>query len=183
MKTRTWLFVVFATMVFGMFAHSPEANAQTAADSYWWHYQLSQSQRDANILTRAQAYADNTYVGVSCKVWIQSLVVPPASKYVAHIPLNSPYYDWLWQWGADVEAVGTDCWNRELWPPGQIIQAQVRTVYGGLSPHTMIIVWATPYGATFIECNWRGDGQVRRRYADWATLKAQMVHYTLYRVK
>jgi hypothetical protein len=166
-----------------MLGFSPGAEAQTAADKYWWHTVLSQSQRDANILRVAQSFLDNYNAGVSCKVWVQTMVVPQASKYVAKIPLNDPYCEWRWQWGPDVEAVATDRWDGIPWPPGYIIQAQVRTSTGSTSPHTMIIQWASPYGAQFIECNWKGDSKVRRRYADWATLQRQIIHYTLYRVK
>ncbi len=179
MKCGTVFLVLVLTALGAM---TPRAQAQTAADAYWWHYRLSQSQRDAAVLRTAQSFADNAFVGMSCKVWVQQAVVYPGSFRVVWLPLNSGF-DWLWQWSADVETVAVDNWNSVNWPPGEIIQAQVRTVSGGLSPHTMIIVSANSAGVNVIECNWRNDGRVRRRYVSWADLQRQIVHYTLYRVK
>jgi hypothetical protein len=166
-----------------MFATGFKASAQTAADKYWWHATLTQFQRNANIVRVAQSFPDNTFVGQSCKVWVQSSVVPLASRYVAKIPLNDPYCEWRWQWGPDVEAVATDRWDGVDWWPGYIVQAQVRTTYGATSPHTMIVLASNRWSVTVIESNWRGDNTVRRRTVDWPTMQRQVIHYTLYRVK
>jgi hypothetical protein len=175
----------YAALVFfvGFFSLAESAVAQSIADKTWWHTRLTQAQRNDNIVRVAQSFPNGFNAGVSCKVWVQTMVVPQASKNVAKIPLNNSYCDWMWQWGPDVEAVATDRWDGVEWWPGMIIQCQVRTTSGGLSPHTMIVISSDRWGAGFIECNWKNDGVVRRRYADWVTLRQQMVHYTLYRVK
>jgi hypothetical protein len=129
----------------------------------------------------AQSFPDGTFTGVSCKVWIQQVVYQASAK-VVWLPTNSST-DWMWQWSFDVEALATDRWDGVDWPSGCIIQAQVRTATGGVLPHTFIIVSVDRFGATFIECNWKGDSRVRRRTESWLTLQRQIVHYTLYRVK
>lgn len=178
---RTTFAVLF--VLAGFFAMATPAGAQTSATRYWWHTSLSQTQRNANIVRAAQSYRDGYNAKASCKVWVQSMVVPKASKQVAQIPINSPYCDWMWVWGPDVEIVAQDRWDGVEWWPGYIIQCQVRTSTGGTSPHTMIVLSSDRNGARVIECNWKGDGIVRRRYADWPTLQRQILHYTLYRVK
>lgn len=162
----------------------PEASAQvpTYADQVWWHYRLTQAQRDANILRAALSVPDGTNVGVECKEWVRR-VVKSASHNVVTVPPTTATQWWVWQWNPDVEAVATDRWDGVPWPPGQILQAEVRTKTGGTVPHTMVVVSADRYRVTVIESNWNGDTIVRRRTALWPDFQRNVVHYTLYRVK
>lgn len=157
------------------------AQAQLCGEAIWWHDGLTQAQRDANILRVAQSYPDGKFVGVECKQWVRD-VVSIASKKSVVVPATSGY-EWIWWPSPDVEALFCDRWDGVPWPPGQILQAQVRAKSGGTLPHTMIVVSANAWGVTVIESNWQGDQKVRRRTCSWVDFKRSILHYTLYRVK
>lgn len=175
----------FATCAFVAMFFASGKFAQAQDYSFWWHNILTQTGRNASIVNETRKYWNCQYVDVECKPWVQN-VVWGASKKVVWLPQNDPYCDWRWVWSPNVEVVASDRWSSIPMAPGLIIQAQVKySRWPYTSPHTMIVTSANASSITVVEANYGAGNALRvnRRTISWAAFKANVLHYTLYRVK
>jgi hypothetical protein len=154
-------------------------NAHAQSNPFWWHSLLTQDGRNDRIVSFSNRWSNGSYGG-QCKVWVQN-VVSQCSSGIVWLPLNDPNCDWRWQWSADVSILSSD--RRIMLRPGHIIQAQIRTRTGALSPHTLIVTNKSGDFVSVVESNWRGDERIGRRTLSSAELWASLVHFTVYEVR
>jgi hypothetical protein len=160
-----------------------------AQSSFGWHAVLTQEGRNDAIVRTAFQYPTGSYVG-QCKVWVSN-VIRSASNGQCTLPLNDPYCMWRWNSRdgnySNVSAVCSDRFDSNaVFLPGQIIQAQVPySKWPYVSPHTMIVVFATREWMYVIESNFGlyNENKVGSRFLTRTEFMKRMYHYTLYQVR
>ena len=163
--------------------------------SYW--SSLTDEDRNQLILNEAQGQIGN--IGGQCKEWVQDTVWY-ASWYTRWLPQNyyNPSSEWhLAKWydssGVEVVCKATEEYGSyplrspdicDYWwmiKPGQIIQ--MRHNDGGITPHTVIVKSATPWGFSVIDSNWNGDLKVRQHWISVSWFEDHTEAWTVYQVK
>ncbi len=150
---------------------------------------LSQTQKNAKILTVAQTMVGNNYssINLQCKQWVQSYVVLPASGITIGANTcsnggNPDYHSWLSADCFNNQVVKKYSWNSGTMPymlPGNILQIWWTNAAGVPGPHTAILVSDIMYGfgdvkdtMTWIDCNYNYDNTVRVHKITYAAFKS-----------
>lgn len=130
--------------------------------TYWWHT-MTQSQRNAAIVNRANQYL-NQWVGLSCKEWVRKVVYEASGNHVTVPPTSPAPNDYMWQSDPSGQVVGMSMPIENV-SVGHIIQMRLSSGW----PHTAIVTAKTSTSVTFIESNWdstpgdNSDAYVRTR--------------------
>lgn len=145
----------------------------------WWR-NLTQSQRNAAIVSRG--YADNgKYVGLNCKEWARK-VVYDASKTVVWLPSTLPDANG-WYFAPSSYLYGClSVYCISAVKPGYIVQMQWRQQSGAITPHTMIVTGVTSTGFSVIESNWIASNTVGTRSITFNDFYKNVVKASMYYV-
>jgi hypothetical protein len=156
------------------------------ADQQWWR-SLSQGQRNDLIAQKAYDHMVSLGGGVNkfsspsgynCKTWVQSYVVPRASRYVASIPANSG--PCRWYPGQYVRIVG---YGPAGIPINAAVRGQIVQAGGVNSLHTMIVWLCVSSGVWVIDCNYNLAGSLTIHYFTYSKFESMTGGcYTVYEV-
>ena len=137
----------------------------------------SQAERNRRILDYAwQDLGKN--VGLNCKQWVQSKVLPLASQQHVVLPANSSP-DYTWADDPHQHAIPMSM-PIESAQPGNLVQMHLKSTN---QPHTAIVYAINSSAVTFIESNWFQDSSpntVHVRTIGISDFKASVTGYTVY---
>mgnify|MGYP001591753260 CR=1 FL=1 len=165
----------FASIVLMLVSLVVVSTNSYANGTNWWH-NLSQSQRNSAILTRA-LQDNNTYVGLNCKNWARKVVQDASSGHVI-IPATAPDVNgWYWASDSYGHSVGRSGMI-EYAQPGEIVQMN----WGVGNPHTAIVYSINSSGVYFIESNWQdkageGPNHVDIRFVSFSNFYSHVGSY------